>query len=143
MNTTSTPKTICLIDDDNIYQFAAKRMIELVDPLKRVITFFDGAQALRYFSQQELSREQLPDIIFLDINMPLMNGWDFLDAFTSLHHQIAKNIKIYMVSSSVSETDKEKSRSYEIVKDYIHKPLMKDTLQKVLHAVEKEGLSEA
>lgn len=131
MTPNSTPLTICLIDDDRIYQFTAKRMIELVDPLQKVLIFSDGKEAIDFFSQQTSGSDLLPDVIFLDINMPVMNGWEFLDAYNSLKTTLDKKISIYMISSSVDEKDKIRSKSFD-VKDFIEKPINKQMMLAIL-----------
>jgi CheY-like chemotaxis protein len=127
-----TPQTICLIDDDRIYQFTAKRIIELVDPLQKVLIFSNGKEAIDFFSQRGLSEEQLPDLIFLDINMPVMNGWEFLEAYNDVKTTLLKKINIYMVSSSLDENDKLRSRNFNEVKDFIVKPIDKERMMDIL-----------
>lgn len=131
MEQNSTP-TICLIDDDNIYRFTAKRIIELVNPEQKVLMFSNGKEALDYFIQTAIQDEQLPDVIFLDINMPVMNGWEFLEAYTRIKPELHKAITIYMVSSSVDEKDKVRSLTFDSVKDYIVKPINKDMMMNIL-----------
>ncbi|MCW3082180.1 response regulator [Segetibacter sp.] len=129
----SPPLTICLIDDDRIYQFTAKRMIELVDPLQKVLIFSDGKEAMDFFSKQTQDRDPLPDVIFLDINMPVMNGWEFLDAYNSIKTTLDKQISIYMISSSVDEKDKIRSKGFN-VKDFIEKPINKQMMRAILQS---------
>ena len=131
MNQTSTPLTICLIDDDRIYQFTAKRILQLVNPLQRVLTFSNGKEALDFFTKQPLATDELPDVIFLDINMPVMNGWEFLEAYKTLQTELEKSICIYMVSSSVDEKDKNRSKAFN-VKDFIEKPIDKEMMAEIL-----------
>ncbi|GEO09719.1 response regulator [Segetibacter aerophilus] len=131
MNSNSTPLTICLIDDDFIYQFTAKRIIELVDPLQKVLVFSNGKEAIDFFSQQPPNSELLPDVIFLDINMPVMNGWEFLDAYNDIKPALDKPISIYMISSSVDEKDKIRSKTFN-VKDFIEKPINKEMMVAIL-----------
>ncbi|MDQ6814595.1 MAG: response regulator [Bacteroidota bacterium] len=133
MKKNSTPLTICLIDDDRIYQFTAKRIIELVDPMQKVLVFSNGKEAIDFFTQQALPNEQLPDVIFLDINMPVMNGWEFLEAYNLLKTDLEKKISIYMVSSSVDEKDKIRSKSFD-VKDFIEKPIDKEMMVEILQS---------
>ncbi|MCW3112711.1 MAG: response regulator [Segetibacter sp.] len=133
MNKNSTSLTICLIDDDRIYQFTAKRIIELVNPLQKILIFSNGKEALDYFTQQATSNDQLPDVIFLDINMPVMNGWEFLEAYDSVKTALNKQISIYMVSSSVDEKDKIRSKSFN-VKNFIEKPIDKEMMTAILQS---------
>lgn len=133
MNKNSTPLTICLIDDDRIYQFTARRIIELVNPLQKVMVFSNGKEAIDFFTQRASNNEQLPDVIFLDINMPVMNGWEFLEAYNSVKRDLDKQISIYMVSSSVDENDKIRSRNFD-VKDFIEKPIDKEMMVEILQS---------
>ena len=128
----STPPTICLIDDDRIYQFTAKRIIELVNPHQKVLVFSNGKEAIDFFTQTELSQDELPDLIFLDINMPVMNGWEFLEAYHELKGNLQKEINIYMVSSSLDEDDKIRSQKFNEVKDFIVKPINRERMVDIL-----------
>ncbi len=132
MDKNFTQQTICLIDDDRIYQFTAKRIIELVSPLQKVLIFSNGKEAIDFFNQRKLNSEQLPDVIFLDINMPIMNGWEFLEAYSNVKPEVKKNITIYMVSSSVDEKDKIRSKKFMDVKDFIVKPLNLQLMKNIL-----------
>jgi CheY-like chemotaxis protein len=132
MNKSSTPLTVCLIDDDRIYQFTAKRILELVNPMQKVLVFSNGKEAIDFFKQGVQDAEQLPDVVFLDINMPIMNGWEFLEAYNEVKLELEKNISIYMVSSSVDEKDKIRSRNFESVKDFIVKPIDKEMMLEIL-----------
>ncbi|MEM6801417.1 MAG: response regulator, partial [Bacteroidota bacterium] len=74
----------------------------------------------------------LPDVIFLDINMPVMNAWEFLEEYKEISKNFSKEVKLFILSSSVYKRDIAKSAEYPDVTDYIIKPLNKATLQKVL-----------
>jgi CheY-like chemotaxis protein len=134
MDKNSTYQTICLIDDDRIYQFTAKRIIELVAPSQKILIFSNGKEAIDFFSKGELQLEQLPDVIFLDINMPIMNGWEFLEAYKDVKTEVRKEITIYMVSSSLDEKDILRSRKFIDVKDFIVKPLDVQQMREILTA---------
>ena len=124
---------VCLIDDDKIYQFTAKMILEATGLTQRIKSFFNGKEAIDYLiSPENHLPENLPDVIFLDINMPVMNGWEFLEAFSLFYKNLPKKIVVYMVSSSVDESDIKKSKTYEPVTDYVIKPINKVKYRELL-----------
>lgn len=124
---------VCLIDDDNIYQYTARVILESTGLAKQIHSFYDGKEALNYFIEQlPANADALPDVIFLDINMPVMNGWEFLEEYNKLATSFPKPITVYMVSSSVNSTDMQRSRSYKSVSDYLVKPVNRNTYQELM-----------
>ncbi len=123
---------IFVIDDDRIYQFAAKKTIEATGLAEKVMIFSNGEEAIHYLKKNAADGSSIPDIIFLDINMPVMNGWQFLEEYAHLRSDLQKNITIYMVSSSVDEYDIRKSKEFKTVSDYIIKPIQKEKFSQVL-----------
>jgi len=110
-----------------VYQLITKKMLEEHSKfVGEVIQFYDGQPAAEYFSKYENSPAQLPDVIFLDVRMPQMDGWQFLESLEDL--ELDKKVVIHMVSSSISPEDTEKARQNKLVKDYIVKPVSKDEL---------------
>lgn len=124
---------VCVIDDDNIYQYTAKVILESTGLIKEIRSFYDGKSAINYFRGEGMeNKDKLPDVIFLDINMPEMNGWEFLDEYNILLPRLPKPIKVYMVSSSVNSSDMQRSRSYGSVADYLVKPVNRTTYQQLI-----------
>jgi len=124
---------VCLIDDDKIYQFTARKIVEATGLAKNILSFFNGKEAIDFFLENQTKElDQLPNVVFLDINMPIMNGWQFLDAYYKLSTKLHKAITIYLVSSSVDDTDIQKSKQYTTVKDYIIKPINRIKYQQLL-----------
>ncbi len=124
---------VCLIDDDKIYQFTAKMILEATGLTSSIKTFFNGKEAIEYLTHPDNQRpEILPDVIFLDINMPIMNGWDFLNAFELIQSSLPKKIVVYVVSSSVDESDIQKSKGYQTVTDYVIKPINREKYRNLL-----------
>ncbi|MEI6086105.1 MAG: response regulator [Bacteroidota bacterium] len=126
---------VCLIDDDKVYQFTSKMILEATLLTSRITTFFNGQEAIEFFldpANQQI--DILPDVIFLDINMPIMNGWNFLEAFDKIFYTLPKKILIYVVSSSVDDSDMEKSKSFVSVADYVIKPINKEKYRLLLSA---------
>lgn len=112
---------ILIVDDDDISLFIAKKSVEAACPKAKVFVCKNGEEALHKLTSLN------PDILLLDINMPVMNGWSLLD---NLLNKVKKlDFPIYMVSSSLDEKDKEKSQSYDFVKGFINKPINKEKIK--------------
>ncbi|MEQ9098160.1 MAG: response regulator [Imperialibacter sp.] len=122
----------CIIDDDQIYVFGLKKLIHFHKYSKNLLVFKNGAEAIKYMKPLITSSDELPDVILLDINMPVMDGWQFLDEFVKIKPLIKKKITIYMVSSSIDEADLERAKTYEEVSDFIVKPVKAEDLEKML-----------
>lgn len=129
-----TQYNICLIDDDRIYQFTAKKIIESTGFTQGLLSFYNGQEALDFFNTHKNDLNKLPDIIFLDINMPVKDGWQFLEEFKTIAANIGKHITIFMVSSSVDEYDIKKSKEYTLVTDYVIKPINKDRFIQLINS---------
>lgn len=128
----NTQPTIALIDDDEVFQFTTSRIIKLTNLPFTVTQFFNGEQAIAYLSKNAAETDKLPDIILLDINMPVIDGWMFLDQFKALTKDIKKKITIYMVSSSIAPEDIKRAKSNPLVSDYLVKPVSPETIKQVL-----------
>ena len=128
---------VCVIDDDSIYKYTILKTIEEVSTVKKVHVFNDGEEGLEYISNNIEDASALPDVIFLDLNMPYMDGWEFLEMFSGLQKGLPKKIVIYIVSSSVSAVDIEKAKEYSTVTDYIVKPVSIDDFKKILEGVKE------
>ncbi len=122
---------IYLIDDDEIQNLINTRVISIVSDGIEVKAFTSAENALANLKSKQ---DGLPDMIFLDINMPKMNGWDFLDAYESEENKV----KVYMLSSSINNKDIQKSETYDIVNGFICKPLVVEKLAEILKS---EGLA--
>jgi len=128
-------KTTCIIDDDEIYLFSVKKVIEVNNLSDKVLEFKNGQDALNFFREYCNDHDALPDVIFLDINMPVMNGWEFIEEFRKIRPSITKDILLYIVSSSVDKTDVDKAKSLPTVNDYITKPITATQLKNIYSCV--------
>jgi CheY-like chemotaxis protein len=120
--------TIGIIDDDEIFQLILTKSIELISPSTKILQFSNGRDALNHLNQTE----NLPTIILLDLNMPVMSGWDFLDWFEKLNPEIRSKIEIYIVTSSIYQGDREKSLSYKFISGFLSKPIDEIKLKQIL-----------
>ncbi|MFY7653119.1 MAG: response regulator [Chitinophagaceae bacterium] len=125
----SKVKKICLIDDDEIFTFLMKKSIVHLNVASEVMVFPNGEIALSYFEQLTADKtDLLPDLVLLDINMPLMDGWEFIEAFANLNKTHLANTEIYIASSSITSDDREKAATYAEIKGYLNKPIEIDTI---------------
>jgi CheY-like chemotaxis protein len=108
-----------LIDDDPIINLVQKRIIQKVEDAATIEIFISGIKALEYFKTNEADKQ----IVFLDINMPEMNGFEFLDELIKNKNINKEGLSIYILTSSLNNKDREKARRYPILKGYLGKPL--------------------
>ena len=130
-----TINTICIIDDDPIFRFGTKKMLETVQLPLDFLIYKNGKEAFDNLLPKLKQDVNLPDVILLDLNMPIMDGWQFLDELVKIPN--AERIPIYIVSSSVDSRDIDKAKSYKIVNDYIIKPFSVSKIQNLLEQLSK------
>ena len=123
---------VFIIDDDPIHQRIAQIMISKHQLFDEYVSFTEAGKGLKFLEENCEVTEALPDVILLDLNMPVMDGWDFLDKFEKVRHTLVKDIRIFIVSSSVDEKDISRSQSYASVKGFISKPLTPDVIRKTI-----------
>ncbi len=124
--------TILIIDDDPMYRLLIKKTIHKYHFAKNILSFHNGQEALDALSEMENDISSYPDIIILDINMPLMDGWEFLDIFPDAAKKNPKKLSIYIATSSIAQSDKKKSEEYPHVKGFLHKPIDQEMLVKIV-----------
>lgn len=123
-----TIKNLTLIDDDDIFVFLTKKAIESTNLVELIKVFGNGLDAINFLKENSNNIDSLPEIILLDLSMPIMDGWQFLDQFTKLIPKIGKKITIYICSSSISPSDVLLAKKNNAVSDYIIKPVTKEKL---------------
>lgn len=111
---------LLVIDDDDINIFIINKIVEKTGYNVNMVAKANGLLAIEHL-KDTMDQTDFPDLILIDINMPVLNGWEFLHAYEDLN--ISKKIDMYMLSSSVYENDIEKAKTYSKVKGFISKPL--------------------
>lgn len=125
-------KKIFIIDDDDMYQLVLKRNIIKIGIEVAVESYSNGALALGEIERLRNQGERLPEIILLDINMPVMDGWQFMSKMEELMNDEMEVLNIYMVSTSLDNRDKDKASKIRHIKEYIFKPIPPDKLREII-----------
>ena len=127
--------SVCIIDDDDVFQYTILHTLEAQPSVGKITPFTDGAEAMTFIKANMDNPKELPDVIFLDINMPVMDGYRFMDEYLKTISLIKKKITIYVLSSSVDLVDFEKTKKISEVSDTIIKPIRENQLTKILSEI--------
>jgi CheY-like chemotaxis protein len=128
-------KTIFLIDDDPVFVYLTKKIICSVSGGCQIREFADGELAIERLRQICSDDTSLPDIIFVDLSMPVMDGWEFLSEYDLLRPKLSKPIELFIVSSSISPQEVERSKTFPAVSDFLIKPVAKGKIAEILSHV--------
>lgn len=125
---------ILIVDDDPIALMLFKMVISKADFSKSIQTVKNGKDALLYFDSLKeknvkSENKQLPQLMFLDLNMPVMGGWDFLNTFNTDKYSEFSSVKVIILSSTIDPADIEKSKTYPMILDFLSKPISKQMLE--------------
>jgi len=124
-------KNILLIDDDKIFNFLSEKTIMSLGLANEIHFASNGQQALELLELTRSGEIQKPDIIFLDLNMPIMNGYEFFEAFLAMDLPDKHLITIVILTSSADPNDLKKAKSLGI-KYYFNKPLSQEEIKKMI-----------
>jgi len=120
-----------IIDDDPIQLRLAEMLFKRSDLFGQTMSFTGAADALNFLGNQE-NAHLLPDVILLDLNMPLIDGWTFLSRYAQIRPLMRKKIDLFILSSSIDEKDILRSRSFQFVTGYISKPMSPAILDEII-----------
>ena len=121
-------KTIWVIDDDIIYKTIMKKIIQKSEKFSKTLTFSNGEEGINALKSLLKNNEQLPDIILLDIDMPVMDGWGFMSEIELLIPLLQRSIPIYISSSSIAIEDKLRAKNNPNILGYMSKPISLEDL---------------
>ncbi|MDP2188594.1 MAG: response regulator [Sphingobacteriaceae bacterium] len=123
---------VLIIDDDPILIMVCTRLMKITGFSEVVYAAKEGLEGMDLLKEQlSTAPEQLPDLILLDINMPVMNGWEFLDELLTLLPKMQHALPVFMLSSTIDQADFDRADSYEVVKGFYSKPLTKENLEEI------------
>ena len=127
---------IAIIDDDEIYQYASKKIIKSTNRVKNIHVFSNGQEAIDFFQDNLNDTTSLPDLILLDLHMPIIDGWQFLEKYRSFKEKIDKKITIYIITSSMNPDDLIIARGISEVTNYLVKPITLEMFTNILDSIE-------
>lgn len=124
-------KRIYLVDDDYIFRTVSTVLLERELQAVEISEYENGLEVFNRLIEIQDTPELLPDIMFLDINMPVMNGWELLEELKASLVEIQEKIQIHILTSSIAPEDLNLSRTYDFIDGYITKPLTKEDIDKI------------
>lgn len=130
------PKRFLVVDDDRSNNLICKCTLRRISASTEIITFLEPEVALQYIRDSYKNELTTPTIIFLDINMPILSGWDFLKIFEEFAPAIKQQFSIFMLTSSIDERDRARANLNPLVKGFLSKPLTMDAVNIILERVQ-------
>jgi len=121
-----------IIDDDDIFIYGTRRVMQELNFCENISVFKNGQEAIDGIKEHIKLGKELPDVILLDINMPIMNGWDFLEELAQTPNLNKNKVLLYLISSSVDPVDIDRAKKIELVTNYFIKPITPKQVKEIL-----------
>lgn len=126
----NTYRMVWLIDDDSIHNMVLEILIKRSGFAENVLSFTNARYAIEALTDANEKGNPFPDVIFLDLNMNDMNGWEFLEHYHKFDDERKSKCKVFVLTSSVNRTDRERALQNEDVAEFLSKPITLDFFQK-------------
>ena len=133
--------TLFVVDDDEMFQKIMRMTLLRYKSFDNIVHFRDTRSALQHLLENKLTPGKLPEALFVDLNLPVLNGWAFLDELGEIYHTLSKKINVYIVTTSVNRFDRLKAEGYDFVKEFISKPVYGDKLVAIYKSIVEDELS--
>lgn len=120
--TTGSMNILAVLDDDAIFH----QIIDYAHTnanYTHIFHYYNAEQLLTYLAEHKDNAEKIPDVLFVDLNLPIVDGWSFLNSYAEIADSLVKKIMVYVVSTSVRREDPVKAKQYPFVKEYLIKPV--------------------
>lgn len=127
-------RLVCIIEDDPVHAVITKKYLELSQMVEEIILYHNGKEAYDGLVERATTNAEMPNLILLDLNMPIWDGWQFLEAFLKLPTSSAS--QIYILSSSNNDDDRSRAKVYGLLEHYLLKPISLPAIKEVLETVE-------
>jgi CheY-like chemotaxis protein len=124
--------SIIVIEDDEVILLLTQMLLRQFEEIKVYSVLKNGEQAVKYFKENQGNESKLPDLIFLDLSMPVFDGWQFLEEYKTLQCGFSKTIHVYIISSSISPKDQSRAEEYPFITDFIVKPITEASIRGIL-----------
>ncbi len=131
-------KSILLVDDDEATNYLHRLYLEDWECTDQIHTALNGQEALDFLKTNDTFRTAQPSLILLDINMPIMNGFEFMEAYEQLAPELKASVVVVMLTSSLHSADQEKAKELKELNRFINKPLSKEQLEAITIEWEEE-----
>ncbi len=123
---------VLIVDDDDISQFLLQSKLKKQSFAKKYHAFESAQEALQFLENHKDDPDELPDLVFLDINMPEMNSWEFLEKYETITFSLSKEVRVCILTSSVFEKDIKRAKANPLIDEYLVKPVKEDALHDLL-----------